>query len=365
VKSFNNTLLNKLQKKGFLMQNDFGTNLQKLINTAKTLAAGDKGLLALDESISTCNKRFAKYGIPQTEEFRRAWRELIVTTSGLSESISGAILFDETIHQKKKDGTPFITIIINSGIIPGIKVDIGAKEMAGHPGEKITEGLDGLRARLAEYSQMGVRFAKWRSVIAMGDGIPSWGCINANAHALARYAALCQEAGLVPVVEPEVLMGGVHTMEQCGEVTAKVLRTVFDQLYIQRVMLEGMILKTNMVLPGLTCPKQETVNDVADATVQCLLQAVPAAVPAITFLSGGQSASFASDRLNAMNIRFKSRAPWALSFSFGRAIQQPALDIWQGREANVSVAQQALYHRAKCNRDARRGKYDSEIERVS
>ena len=337
-------------------------NAQELIDTAKALVAGDKGLLAMDESNPTCNKRFAKLGIPQTEEARRAYRELIVTTPGLGECISGAILYDETIRQQKKDGTPFVKVITDAGIIPGIKVDTGAKDMAGHPGEKITEGLDGLRDRLAEYSQMGARFAKWRAVIAVGDGIPSRGCIEANAQALARYAALCQEAGLVPVVEPEVLMDGEHTLERCCEVTEEVLRTVFNQLYTQRVMLEGMILKPNMVLPGLTCPKQETVDEVADATVKCLLRAVPAAVPGIAFLSGGQSGELASARLNAMNVRFKSRLPWALAFSFARAIQQPALEIWQGEEANVLAAQQALYHRARCNRAARRGEYDAAME---
>ena len=267
-------------------------------------------------------------------------------------AFSGAILYDETIRQQKKDGTPFAKAITDAGIIPGIKVDTGAKDMAGHPGEKITEGLDGLRDRLAEYSQMGARFAKWRAVIAVGDWLPSRGCIEANAQALARYAALCQEAGLVPVVEPEVLMDGEHTLERCCEVTEEVLRTVFNQLYSQRVMLEGMILKPNMVLPGLTCPKQESVDEVADATVRCLLRAVPAAVPGIAFLSGGQPGELASARLNAMNVRFKSRLPWALAFSFARAIQQPALEIWQGKEAHVLAAQQALYHRARCNRAA-------------
>ena len=257
---------------------------------------------------------------------------------------------------------PLSKSITDAGIIPGIKVDTGAKDMAGHPGEKITEGLDGLRDRLAEYFQMGARFAKWRAVIAVGDGIPSRGCIEANAHALARYAALCQEAGLVPVVEPEVLMDGEHTLERCREVTEEVLRTVFNQLNSQRVMLEGMILKPNMVLPGLTCPKQESVDEVADATVKCLLRTVPAAVPGIAFLSGGQSAELASARLNAMNVRFKSRLPWALAFSFARAIQQPALEIWQGQEANVKAAQQALVHRARCNRAARRGEYNAAME---
>jgi fructose-bisphosphate aldolase class I len=337
-------------------------NSQALIDTAKTMVAGDKGLLAMDESTPTCNKRFAKCGIPQTEETRRAYRELIVTTPGLGESISGAILYDETIRQKKKDGTPFIKAITEAGIIPGIKVDTGAKALAGHTGEKITEGLDGLRDRLAEYSQMGARFAKWRAVIAVDDGIPSRSCIEANANALDRYAALCQEAELVPIVEPEVLMEGAHSLARCCEITEKVLRTVFNQLYSQRVMLKGLILKPNMMLPGLACPKQETVEEVADATVTCLLRAVPAAVPGIAFLSGGQSGELASARLNAMNVRFKSRMPWALAFSFARAIQQPALGIWHGEEANVVSAQQALYHRATCNRAARRGTYDAAME---
>ena len=338
-------------------------NAQKLIDTAKALVEDDKGLLAMDESNPTCNKRFARLGIPQTEEARRAYRELILTTPGLGECISGVILYDETIRQQKKDGTPFLKVITDAGIIPGIKVDTGAKDMAGHPGEKITEGLDGIRDRLAEYFQMGARFAKWRAVITVGDGIPSRGCIEANAHALARYAALCQEAGLVPIVEPEVLMDGEHTLERCWDVTEEVLRTVFNQLYIQQVMLEGMLLKPNMVLPGLTCPKQETVDEVADATVRCLLRAVPAAVPGIAFLSGGQSSELASARLNAMNVRFKSRIPWALAFSFGRAIQQPALEIWHGKETNVLAAQQALVHRARCNLAARRGEYDAAMEK--
>jgi fructose-bisphosphate aldolase class I len=364
-------------------------NVQKLIDAAKTLVAGDKGLLAMDESNPTCNKRFAKLGIPQTVEARRAYRELIVTTPNLGECISGVILYDETIRQQKKDGTPFIKVIKDAGIIPGIKVDAGAKDLAGHPGEKITEGLDGLRDRLAEYSQMGARFAKWRAVIAVGDGIPSRGCIEANAQALARYAALCQEAGLVPVVEPEVLMDGDHTLERCREVTEEVLRMVFNHLYTQRVMLEGMVLKPNMVLPGLTCPPQEEVkevaageqqyqvrltdrqqdevedvDEVANATVKCLLRAVPAAVPGVAFLSGGQSSELASARLNAMNARFKSRLPWALAFSFARAIQQPALEIWRGDEARVPAAQQALLHRARCNRAARRGEYSDGMEKT-
>ncbi len=335
---------------------------EALNRTAQALVAGDKGLLAMDESNPTCNKRFARLGIPQTEEARRAYRELIVTTPGLGECISGAILYDETIHQQKKDGTPFIKVITDAGIIPGIKVDTGAKDMAGHPGEKITEGLDGLRDRLKEYFHMGARFAKWRAVIAIGDGIPSPGCIEGNAQALARYAALCQEAGLVPVVEPEVLMDGAHTLERSGEVTEEVLRTVFNQLYTQRVTLEGMLLKPNMVLSGLACPRQAAVDEVADATVRCLLRAVPAAVPGIAFLSGGQSPELASARLNAMNLRFKARLPWALAFSFARAIQQPALEIWQGQQAHVLAAQHALVHRARCNKAARRGAYDAAME---
>jgi len=360
---------------------------QKPIDTARMLVAGDKGLLAMDESNSTCNKRFARLGIPQTEDARRAYRELIVTTPKLGEFISGAILYDETIRQNKKDGTSFVKVLTDAGIIPGIKVDIGAKDMAGHPGEKITEGLDGLRDRLNEYFQMGARFAKWRAVIIVGDGIPSRGCIEANAQALARYAALCQEAGLVPVVEPEVLMEGDHTIERCSEVTEEVVRAVFNQLYIQRVMLEGMILKPNMVLPGLNYPSQEKVSEVgvgeqqyqvrlidcrpeemsevdraADATINCLLRVVPAAVPGIAFLSGGQPAKLASARLNAMNVRFKSHLPWELAFSFARAIQQPALEIWQGKESQILSAQKALYHRAMCNSAARRGEYNSEME---
>jgi fructose-bisphosphate aldolase class I len=336
----------------------------ELIATARTLLAGDKGLLAMDESNPTCNKRFAKLGIPQTEEARRAYRELIITTPGLGECISGAILYDETIRQQKKDGTPFVRVLTDAGIIPGIKVDAGAKDMAGHPEEKVTEGLDGLRERLTEYSQLGARFAKWRAVIDIGDRLPSRGCIEANAHALARYAALCQEAGLVPIVEPEVLMDGEQTLQRCREVTELVLHAVFGQLFRQRVTLEGMLLKPNMVLPGLACPEQASVDEVADATVSCLLRAVPGAVPGIAFLSGGQSAELASARLNAMNVQFHSRAPWELAFSFARAIQQPALEIWQGNEANARAAQQALLHRARCNQAARRGEYNAAMERT-
>jgi fructose-bisphosphate aldolase class I len=337
-------------------------NTQELINTARALVANDKGLLAMDESNPTCDKRFAKQGIPQTEEARRAYRELIITTPRLGECISGTILYDETIRQRKKDGTTFIKAIIDAGIVPGVKVDTGAKDLAGHPGEKITEGLDGLRDRLKEYFQMGARFAKWRAVIAVGDCIPSRGCVEANAQALARYAALCQEAGLVPVVEPKVLMEGDHSLERCRELTEEVLRAVFAQLDVQRVTFEGMILKPNMVLPGLLCPAQEGVDETADATIESLLRVVPAAVPGVAFLSGGQSCELASARLNAMNVRFKSHLPWEVAFSFARAIQQPALELWKGQEANVAAAQRALYHRARCNRAARRGEYRAAME---
>jgi fructose-bisphosphate aldolase, class I len=339
-------------------------NLQELIKTANMLVADNKGILAMDESNATCNKRFATLGIPQNEETRRAYREMIVTTPNLSDGISGVILYDETLYQQKKDGTPFITTIIDAGIILGIKVDTGAKDMAGHYGEKITEGLDGLYERLTEYYRMGARFAKWRAVITLGNGIPSRACIEANAHALARYAALCQEVGLVPIVEPEVLMAGDHFMNRCSKVTEEVLHTVFEQLYLQDVKLEGMILKPNMILPGLTCLSQETIEEVADATINCLLKVVPAAIPGIAFLSGGQSKALASARLNEMNIRFKSQLPWKLAFSFARAIQQPALEMWKGKDENVLLAQQILYHRTQCNQAARRGEYNASMETI-
>ncbi len=337
-------------------------NKQALLDTATALMAADKGLLAMDESTPTCDKRFAALDIPQTVEMRRAYRELIVTTPKLGESISGAILFDETIRQHTKEGKPFVQVLAEAGIIPGIKVDAGAKDLAGHAGEKVTEGLDGLRERLAEYAQMGARFAKWRAVIAIGDGIPSRACIEANAHALARYAALCQEAELVPIVEPEVLMDGNHTLERCAAVTDETLHTVFDQLHVQGVMLEGMLLKPNMVVAGLDCPQQESIETVADATMNCLLRNVPAAVAGVAFLSGGQSAELASARLNAMNVRFKSRLPWPLAFSFARAIQQPALELWHGDENNVAPAQQVLAYRASLNKLARRGEYSAKME---
>jgi fructose-bisphosphate aldolase class I len=324
--------------------------------------ADDKGLIAIDESISTCNKRFAKLGIPQTAETRRAYREWIITTPGLHEAISGAILFDETIRQNKQDGTPLVQALLKSGIVPGIKVDTGAKDLAGFPGETVTEGLDGLRGRLKEYFEMGARFAKWRAVIVIAGNLPTRGCIEANAHALARYAALCQEAGLVPVVEPELLMEGAHTLERCGAASEEVLDAVFSHLRAQGVALEGIILKPAMVLSGSTCAIQADVDEVAGATAKCLLRAVPAAVPGVAFLSGGQSGELASAHLNAINVGFKSRSPWAVSFSFGRAIQQPALEIWAGQQSNVPEAQTALFHRAICNRAARRGEYSSAME---
>ncbi|MEO7043711.1 MAG: class I fructose-bisphosphate aldolase [Ferruginibacter sp.] len=334
---------------------------QILKGTVEQLFADSKGLLAMDESNVTCNKRFAKIGIPQTEVVRRDWRELIVTTPGLGECISGTILYDETIRQEKRDGTLIIKAIIDAGIIPGIKVDTGAKWMAGHPGEKITEGLDGLRDRLQEYSQMGARFAKWRTVIAIGDGIPTKACIEANANALARYAALCQEAGLVPIVEPEVLMEGSHDLQTCFTITEEVIRTVFNQIYVQGVIQEAVILKPNMVIPGLSCSMQATLDEVADATIQCLLQSVPAAVAGVAFLSGGQSGELASAHLNAMHVRHL-KLPWPLTFSFARAIQQPAMEIWQGKDSNIKTAHQALFHRAKCDQAARQGLYNSGME---
>ena len=335
-----------------------------LIPNVRALVAPDKGLLAMDESIPTCHKRFAALGIPQTEEARRSWRELIVTTPGLGEAISGAILFDETLYQKTKKGRPFLDCLQEQGVIPGIKVDAGAKAMAGFPGEKVTEGLDGLRGRLEDYFQMGVRFAKWRAVITIGEGLPTQACLEANMQALARYAALCQEAGIVPIVEPEVLMDGTHTLARCADVSEETLVVLFGQLFTQRVDLRAIILKPSMVLPGKDCPVQESVDEVAEATVTCLLKAVPSAVPGVAFLSGGQSAELATQRLNAMNVNFKSKMPWALTFSYSRAVQQPALDIWAGQDENVAAAQKALYHRAKCNSAARRGEYTPAMEKA-
>ncbi len=337
-------------------------NKKILKDTIQQLFANNKGLLAMDESTGTCNKRFAAAGIPQTVEMRRKYRELIVTTPGLNESIGGAILYDETIRQQTKDGVPMADVLVKAGIIPGIKVDTGAKPMAGFSNEKVTEGLDGLRERLDEYKKMGARFAKWRGVITIGDDIPTTACIKANVHALVRYAALCQEAGIVPIVEPEVLMTGDHTIQRCYEVTEKVLKMLFYQLYVYRIDLEGMILKPNMVIAGTESTNQNSIDEVADATVNCLLASIPAAMPAIAFLSGGQSPEDAAAHLNAIHTNYKNRLPWIVTFSFARAIQQPALDIWKGQDANVEEAQKLLCERAKLDTEARKGQYNTAME---
>ena len=329
----------------------------QLTDVAKALLAGNKGLLAMDESIPTCNKRFAKLGIPQTAEARQAYRELIVTTPQLGAYISGVILYDETIRQQASDGSSFIELLKAAGIIPGIKVDMGTSDLAGFPDEKITDGLDGLRDRLTEYEGMGLRFAKWRAVISINDGRPTEECIKANMHALARYAALCQEMGMMPIIEPEVLMAGTHTLSKCFEVTERVLKTLFYQLYQYRIDLEGMLLKPNMVLPGEHSTHQNSVEEIADATVKCFLASVPAIVPGIAFLSGGQTSELASAHLNKMNMKYKAQIPWVLTFSFSRAIQAPALELWEGKKENVAAAQQALCYRAKCNSEARKGEY--------
>jgi fructose-bisphosphate aldolase class I len=337
-------------------------NKQILKDTIHQLFSGHKGLLAMDESNGTCNKRFAAAGIPQTIEMRRKYRELIVTTPGLNESIGGAILYDETIWQQTSNGVPMAEVLVKAGIIPGIKVDMGVKPMAVFPNEKVTEGLDGLRDRLSEYKTLGARFAKWRGVITIGDDIPTIGCIKANVHALARYAALCQEADIVPIVEPEVLMSGNHSIQQCYDVTEKVLKILFHQLYHYKIDLEGMILKPNMIVAGTESAVQNTIDEVAEATVNCLLASVPAAMLAIAFLSGGQSPEDAAAHLNAIHTKFKNCLPWIVSFSFARAIQQPALDIWKGKDANVEEAQKLLYKRAKLDSEARMGQYNAAIE---
>ena len=333
--------------------------------TAQALVATGKGLLAMDESTGTCDKRFVSVGVEPSSEARRAYRELLVATPGLGEYISGAILYDETLHQTTQEGTPLVEVLTAAGIIPGIKVDGGTVDLAGHPAERVTEGLDGLRERLNRYGTMGMRFAKWRAVFTIGDGLPTAAGIKTNAHALARYAALCQEAGLVPIVEPEVLMDGGHSLARCQAVTGEVLHCVFDQLYTQGVVLEEMLLKPNMVLPGLQCAVQVPADEVADATLACLLRSVPAAVAGIAFLSGGQSSELASARLNAMHLRAAqstARLPWPLTFSFARALQQPALEIWGRAPANRAAAQQALLHRARCNSAALRGDYGLVLE---
>ncbi|NEU14606.1 fructose-bisphosphate aldolase class I [Methylobacterium sp. BTF04] len=329
-----------------------------LVETARILVGAGKGLLAMDESSPTCDRRFSAAGIPQTVDMRRAYREMLVSAPGLGAYISGAILYDETIRQCDRHGISFVERLVEAGIVPGIKVDCGAKALALHDGETVTEGLDGLRDRLEAYAAMGARFAKWRAVIGLGDGRPSRACVLANAQALARYAALCQEAGIVPVVEPEVLMVGDHDLERCCEVTGEVLHAVFEALHVQGVVLAATILKPNMVLPGLACPKQVSVEVVAEATLRCFLETVPAAVAGIAFLSGGQSGALAATRLNAMNAGAGPRpAPWPLVFSFARAIQQPALGIWSGQERNVAAAQAALLHRARCSHAALSGAY--------
>ena len=337
--------------------------MPRLAETVRLLLAGQKGLLAMDESNATCDKRFAAEGIPQDVDARRAYRELIVTTPGIGEYVSGVILYDETIRQCAREGKSFVTILTEAGVVPGIKVDVGAKPLAGCKGETVTEGLDGLRERLHEYAGMGARFAKWRAVFALGEGLPSRACLDANAHALARYAALCQEAGIVPVVEPEVLMAGDHGIARCAEATEVVLRRVFEELASKNVALETIILKPNMVLPGLDSLEQPSPAQVAEATLRTLRRVVPAAVPGVAFLSVGQSGLLASARLNAMNLpRVTPALPWEVTFSFARAIQQPALQIWGGKDANRPDAQRALLHRAACNRGARHGLYSADLE---
>jgi fructose-bisphosphate aldolase class I len=334
---------------------------QELQETARAIVAEGKGILAADESNGTIKKRFDSIGVESTEENRRAYRDLLFTTEGVEEYISGVILFDETIRQKSADGTPFPRLLASKGIIPGIKVDKGAKPLALAEGETITEGLDGLRDRLAEYRELGARFAKWRAVISIGAGIPSEYCIWTNAHALARYASLSEEAGLVPIVEPEVLMDGDHTIERSFEVTSRTLHALFTELRDQRVQPEGMLLKPNMVLSGYECPQQTSDDEVAHETLRCFRRHVPAALPGIVFLSGGQSDERATARLSAMNA--VGPHPWQLSFSYGRALQAPALKAWGGGPENVEAAQRAYYHRAKMNSAARTGVYAPEMEK--
>ncbi|MFH1502583.1 MAG: class I fructose-bisphosphate aldolase [Candidatus Eisenbacteria bacterium] len=331
-----------------------------LERTAQDLVAPGKGILAADESTGTIKKRFDGIGVESTEETRRDYREILFTTAGAEKHISGVILFDETLRQSSSDGTPFPELLAGKGIVPGIKVDKGAKDLALFPGEKVTEGLDGLRERLAEYAGLGARFAKWRAVITIGEGIPTVACLRANARALARYAALCQEAGLVPIVEPEVLMDGGHTIERCEEVTFAALRSVYHELREHRVHLEGTLLKPNMVVPGKKCPTQATREQIALATTRCFSRVVPAAVPGIVFLSGGMTAEEATDRLSAMNEQ--GPHPWELSFSYGRALQAPVLAAWRGDVSRADAARAAFLHRAKLNGAARYGKYTSNME---
>jgi fructose-bisphosphate aldolase, class I len=328
--------------------------------TAAELVADGKGILAADESNATMTKRMEAVGALSTPETRLRFRELLVTTPGAGAAISGVILYDETLRQRASDGTPFPALLERLGMVPGIKVDTGVKPLAGAPGEGVTEGLDGLRERLAEYRELGARFTKWRAVLTIGPDTPTRRCVAANAHALARYAALCQEAGIVPIVEPEVLMDGEHSVERSAEVTEAVLRAVFAELTEQRVLLEGIVLKPNMALAGTGCERQPRVEEVATHTLAVLRRAVPAAVPGIAFLSGGQSDELASAHLSAMNAA--GEAPWELSFSYGRALQATALRTWAGEERNTERAQAVFEHRARCNALARRGRYGAEIE---
>ena len=333
---------------------------QDLASIAKAMAAPGKGILAADESSPTIKKRFDSISTESTEENRRLYREMLFTTANAADHISGVILFDETIRQSTRDGQPFPQYLKERGMIPGIKVDKGAKALAGFAGEKVTEGLDGLRERLGEYRELGAQFSKWRAVITIGDGIPTDFCLHANAHALARYAALCQEAGIVPIVEPEVLMDGDHSIGRCEEVTAAALDAVFSQLDAHRVQLSGIILKPNMVISGTDASNRAGVDEVAAATVRCLKAHVPAEVPGIAFLSGGQSAEEATAHLGAMNKL--GDVPWRLTFSYGRALQAPALSAWRGKPENFEAGQAALAKRAKLNGLATAGNYEPELE---
>ena len=334
---------------------------EDLESVAATLVADGKGILAADESVATATRRFDTVGIRSTEQSRRAYREMLFTTPGAAEFISGAILYDETIRQKSSVGTPLAQVLSSQGIVPGIKVDTGAEPLAGSPEETVTEGLDGLRDRLAEYHGMGARFAKWRAVIRITENLPSLACVSANAHALARYAALCQEQQIVPIVEPEVLMNGAHGIERCEEVTGMVLHALFHALFEQGVSLESMLLKPSMVIAGKDCSRQASVQEVATATLRCLRRNVPAAVPGIVFLSGGQQDRLATAHLNAIN-RLPGAKPWKLSFSYGRALQDAAMAAWHGRDENVKAGQQAFYHRARCNGAATLGEYSDQME---
>jgi len=335
-------------------------NLQELNGVAKALVAKGKGILAADESFGTIEKRFKSINVASSEEQRRAYREMLFTTTSIGDYISGVIMFDETIRHRTKGGVQFCDLLTQAGVVPGIKVDTGAKDLPGYAGEKITEGLDGLRERLAEYRKLGARFAKWRAVITIGSGMPTRFCIDANAHALARYAALCQEAGIVPIVEPEVLMDGDHSGERCEEVTATTLQSVFFHLHAHRVALHGILLKPNMVIPGKKCAVKWTPGQIAEATVRCFMRAVPAAVPGIVFLSGGQTPQEATANLNAMNAMGKH--PWELSYSYGRALQDEALRAWGGDSARAGQGQEAFARRGRLVSAARYGKYSAKME---